>query len=129
MLLVCFIKRKKKIAIIMDEIDGMNSGDKGGINSLITLIRNKKTKRQKTESISPNPIFCISTKEIDKKIGELMKVCNTYEIQNPSTDQISKLIKLRMPSITNIDNITNLINYDLRKLEIITIFTSKHLVY
>ena len=114
-----FYKKKKKIAIIMDEIDGMNSGDKGGINSLITLIRNKKTKRQKTESISPNPIFCISTKEIDKKIGELMKVCNTYEIQNPSTDQISKLIKLRMPSITNIDNITNLINYDLRKLEFI----------
>ena len=47
-----------------------------------------------------------------------MKVCNTYEIQNPSTDQISKLIKLRMPSITNIDNITNLINYDLRKIRI-----------
>ena len=34
----------KKIAIVMDEIDGMNSGDKGGINSLIKLIRPKKTK-------------------------------------------------------------------------------------
>ena len=30
----------------MDEIDGMNSGDKGGINSLIKLIRPKKTKKQ-----------------------------------------------------------------------------------
>ena len=27
-------KKTKKIAIIMDEIDGMNSGDKGGINTL-----------------------------------------------------------------------------------------------
>ena len=30
-----FNKTKKKIAIIMDEIDGMNSRDKGGINQLI----------------------------------------------------------------------------------------------
>ena len=30
-----FKKQKKKLVIIMDEIDGMNSGDKGGINSLI----------------------------------------------------------------------------------------------
>ena len=27
-----FKKEKKKIAILMDEIDGMNGGDKGGIN-------------------------------------------------------------------------------------------------
>jgi Cdc6-like AAA superfamily ATPase len=37
----------KKIAIVMDEIDGMNNGDKGGITSLIKLIRQKKTKKQK----------------------------------------------------------------------------------
>jgi replication factor C subunit 1 len=39
-----FQKKIKKIVIIMDEIDGMNNGDKGGINSLIKLIRPKKTK-------------------------------------------------------------------------------------
>ena len=27
-------KGKKRIAIVMDEIDGMNNGDKGGINTL-----------------------------------------------------------------------------------------------
>ena len=42
-------KKSKQIAIIMDEIDGMNNGDKGGINSLIKLIRPKKTKKQKSE--------------------------------------------------------------------------------
>ena len=42
-----FNKKVKKIAIIMDEIDGMNNGDKGGINTLIKLIRPKKTKKQK----------------------------------------------------------------------------------
>jgi len=40
-------KQIKRIAIIMDEIDGMNNGDKGGINTLIKLIRPKKTKKQK----------------------------------------------------------------------------------
>ena len=37
-----FNKKIRKIAIIMDEIDGMNNGDKGGINTLIKLIRPKK---------------------------------------------------------------------------------------
>lgn len=39
-------KRVKKIAILMDEIDGMNSGDKGGLTELIKLIRQKKTKNR-----------------------------------------------------------------------------------
>ena len=39
-----FHKKAKPIAILMDEIDGMNNGDKGGINSLIKLIRPKKQK-------------------------------------------------------------------------------------
>ena len=42
-----FYNTTKKIAIIMDEIDGMNSGDKGGINALIKLIRPKKQKNKK----------------------------------------------------------------------------------
>ena len=77
-------RKSKKIAIIMDEIDGMNNGDKGGINSLIKLIRPKKTKKQKLEEITLNPIICIGNYHIDKKIKELMKVCNSYELKNPT---------------------------------------------
>ena len=57
----------KKIAIMMDEIDGMNSGDKGGINALIKLIRPKKTKKQKKENTTMTPIICIGNYHIDKK--------------------------------------------------------------
>ena len=39
-------RKTKRIAILMDEIDGMNNGDKGGIGSLIKLIRQKKTKKK-----------------------------------------------------------------------------------
>ena len=72
-----FYKKVKKIVIVMDEIDGMNNGDKGGINMLIKLIRPKKTKKQKLEELTNNPIICIGNYHIDKKIKDLMKVCNT----------------------------------------------------
>jgi DNA polymerase III delta prime subunit len=88
-----FNKKSKKIAIVMDEIDGMNNGDKGGINSLIKLIRPKKTKKQKLEEITMNPIICIGNYKVDKKIKELMKVCNTIELKTPNQTQILEIIE------------------------------------
>ena len=113
-----FNKKIKKIAIIMDEIDGMNNGDKGGINSLIKLIRPKKTKKQKLEEVTMNPIICIGNYRVDKKIKELMKVCNTIELKTPNQLEISNIINKLMPSISS-EIKTKLISYiqgDLRKL-------------
>jgi hypothetical protein len=113
-------KTKKKIAIVMDEIDGMNNGDKGGITSLIKLIRQKKTKKQKNESKSLNPIICIGNYYIDKKIKELIKVCNTYQLKTPNTDQVSILLDYYVPTLIK-DNelkekIIEYIQGDLRKI-------------
>jgi len=113
-----FNKKVKKIAIIMDEIDGMNNGDKGGINSLIKIIRPKKTKKQKLEEITLNPIICIGNYKIDKKIKELMKVCNVIELTPPLQNQISNIIYKLIPDI-NLINKERVIKYvqgDLRKL-------------
>jgi hypothetical protein len=123
-----FNKKVRKIAIIMDEIDGMNNGDKGGINTLIKLIRPKKTKKQKLEEVTINPIICIGNYRVDKKIKELIKVCNTIELKTPSTPQISNIINLLIPSVQ--ENIKQKINIyvqgDLRKLNsIITIHKNK----
>jgi len=114
-----FHKKVKKIAIIMDEIDGMNSGDKGGINSLIRLIRPKKTKKQKKENITMIPIICIGNYHIDKKIKEMMKVCTTIELNTPSKSQVEHIIRLLMPSLDNIflKNMVQFIQGDLRKLK------------
>ena len=115
-----FNKKHKSIAIIMDEIDGMNNGDKGGINSLIKIIREKKTKKQKQEDASYIPIICISDYHIDKKIKELMKVCYTFEIHSPLNSEVTKIIELTMPQLYNdnilMDNILIYIQNDLRKL-------------
>lgn len=113
-----FEKKVKKIVIVMDEIDAMNNGDKSGINSLIKLIRPKKTKKQKVEEVSFNPIICIGNYQINKKIKELMKVCHTFELKTPSNDQISSLLvslNLKFEKVLN-DNIIYFIQGDLRKL-------------
>ena len=114
-----FHKQVKKIAIVMDEIDGMNNGDKGGINTLIKLIRPKKTKKQKLEETTVNPIICIGNYKVDKKIKELMKVCNIIELKPPTHSQITTIIKTLMPNVNaSINNkILEYVQGDLRKID------------
>jgi SpoVK/Ycf46/Vps4 family AAA+-type ATPase len=127
-----FNNKVRKIAIIMDEIDGMNNGDKGGINTLIKLIRPKKTKKQKLEEVTMNPIICIGNYHIDKKIKELMKVCNTIELKIPTPAQIATIVKHLIPTVE--DTIKNkIINYvqgDIRKLNnIYSIYVNKNDIF
>jgi hypothetical protein len=102
----------------MDEIDGMNNGDKGGINSLIKLIRPKKTKKQKMEEITMNPIICIGNYHIDKKIKELMKVCNVIELKTPTPSQTFSLLRSILPKIKDslLSNMNQFVQGDLRKV-------------
>ncbi len=112
-------KRVKKIAILMDEIDGMNSGDKGGLTELIKLIRQKKTKKQRLENMTLNPIICIGNYNMDKKIKELMKVCNVFELKTPTPEQMMTLIHNSIGPNENTEKIINYALGDLRKLEFV----------
>jgi DNA polymerase III delta prime subunit len=113
-----FYKKIQRIVIIMDEIDGMNNGDKGGINSLIKLVRPKKTKAQRLEEITMNPIICIGNYHIDKKIKELMKVCQVVELKTPTKIQVTNILNDIMPNVDDTikQNIIRFIQGDLRKL-------------
>ena len=127
-----FNNKIKKIAVIMDEIDGMNNGDKGGINTLIKLIRPKKTKKQKMEEASMNPIICIGNYKIDKKIKELMKVCNVIELNSPNEKQMFSLVKNMIPDVGDdiINKIIVYVQYDLRKLNnIYNIYLNKPSIF
>jgi len=107
----------KRIAIVMDEIDGMNNGDKGGITALIKLIRQKKTKKQRLEQKTMNPIICIGNYYIDKKIRELMKVCHTYELKAPTHEQMETLIQTKIAGLNPalLSKIVDYCNNDLQK--------------
>ena len=116
-----FKKQTKKIVIVMDEIDGMNNGDKGGINSLIKMIRPKKTKKQKQEEIALIPIICIGNYQMDKKMKELMKICLSLEIKMPTELQMNILIKSILTSIDDnlLKKIVKFVEGDIRKFKII----------
>jgi hypothetical protein len=125
-ILSLFKKEKRNIAIIMDEIDGMNSGDKGGINSLIKLMRAKKTKKQKTEEIANNIIICISNYQVDKKIKELMKISHSFEFKTPTNKEIKEIIKIQIPNLSNNTTLLDLsikyCNNNLRKINLLSKF-------
>lgn len=51
----------KKSVIIMDEVDGVGAGDRGGIGALIQVIKQSKT-----------PIICICNDRMDRKLTSLV---------------------------------------------------------
>jgi len=122
-----FQRKVKKIVVVMDELDGMNNGDKGGITSLIKLIRPKKTKKQKLEEVTMNPIICIGNYHIDKKIKELMKVCYVYELKTPTVTQMSNIIDMKLPAIDAVmrKNIITFVQGNLRKLNAVIEMSKK----
>lgn len=125
-----FYNKTNPIVIVMDEIDGMNSGDKGGINALIKLIRPKKTKKQLTENITSNPIICIGNHETDKKIKELTKVCIPFVLEEPTNDQVKKIIHTLFPTLKrnkkHTHNAVHFIGGDLRRLQTLYDITSRN---
>lgn len=114
--------KQKKIVIVMDEIEAMNSGDKGGINTLMKLLRPKKTKKQLLEGQNFSPIICIGDRRIDKKIGDLMKVCKCYEMPTPTHEHMDNVIKqlFQTPILIDIlrQKLVKNVGGDLRKLSI-----------
>lgn len=122
-----FQRKVKKIVVVMDELDGMNNGDKGGITSLIKLIRPKKTKKQKQEEITMNPIICIGNYHVDKKIKELMKVCYVYELKTPTPAQMTQIIDMTLPTIDAMmrKNIIAFVQGNLRKLNAVMEMSKK----
>tara|TARA_Y100000741_G_scaffold358687_1_gene338223 strand:- start:1718 stop:2755 length:1038 start_codon:yes stop_codon:yes gene_type:complete len=94
-----FYKIKKKIIIVFDDIEIMNCGDKGGINSLVKLLKNKK--RGENSEYLINPVICINNYYTDKKINDLKKHLLPLEIKKPTYKQMTNLCRQIFPNINN----------------------------
>lgn len=92
-----FKKKKQKLVIVMDDIECMNTGDKSGFNALISLVRLKKTKKQKEDASNTIPIICVGSAHTDKKMKELMKCCVLLPIQPPSTAESLNVVRQLLP--------------------------------
>ena len=110
--------KKKKIVIVFDDIETMNSGDKGGINSLVKLLKN--IKRLENSEYLINPVICINNYYTDKKINDLKKHLLSIEIKKPTEEQLCKLCNIIFPSIKNdeLDLLIKNINGNLNRVKI-----------
>ena len=80
--------------IIMDEVDGMSTGDKGGMAQLIKTINPYKSlpKGKKPENSFKYPVICICNNNYDKKITDLKKECLEIIFEKPSINDLIKVI-------------------------------------
>ena len=63
-----------------------------------------------------DPIFCIGNCNIDKKIKELLKACNVFELEPVTNSQIGKLLStVRYVDDVVYNQIVDYIKGDLRK--------------
>ena len=68
---------KQKMVLIMDEVDGMSGGDRGGIMELITCIK-----------ISKIPIICICNDKYNQKLKSLQNYVLDMPFSRPTKQQI-----------------------------------------
>jgi hypothetical protein len=75
----------RALGIILDEIDGMSAGDRGGLSELVRILKGYK---------GPNVIICISNEWQEKRYQPLMRICSCRAIVAPSIDACARWMEL-----------------------------------
>ena len=74
----------KKMCLIMDEVDGMSGGDRGGVQELITCIK-----------LSKIPIICICNDKYNQKLKSLQNYTQDMPFSRPTKPQIlNRMLKI-----------------------------------
>ncbi|KAG8090019.1 hypothetical protein GUJ93_ZPchr0011g27369 [Zizania palustris] len=71
--------KRPKAVLIMDEVDGMSAGDRGGVADLIASIK-----------ISKIPIVCICNDRYSQKLKSLVNYCLLLNFRKPTKQQMGK---------------------------------------
>ncbi|KAL5782988.1 hypothetical protein ACOSP7_008017 [Xanthoceras sorbifolium] len=79
-----------KTVLIMDEVDGMSAGDRGGVADLIASIK-----------ISKIPIICICNDRYSQKLKSLVNYCLLLSFRKPTKQQMAK----RLMQIANAEGL------------------------
>lgn len=67
----------QKSALIMDEVDGMSGGDRGGVADLIASIKSSRV-----------PIICICNDRYSQKLKSLLNYCLVLSYRKPTKQQV-----------------------------------------
>ena len=76
----------RNLGVILDEIDGMSVGDKGGLTELVRILK---------EYNGNNAIICISNEWMEKKFQQFMKICGTFAVSVPTITDVEHLIHIQ----------------------------------
>ncbi|XP_020234194.1 replication factor C subunit 1 isoform X2 [Cajanus cajan] len=71
--------KHSKSVLIMDEVDGMSAGDRGGVADLIDSIKKSKI-----------PIICICNDRYSQKLKSLVNYCLLLSYRKPTKQQMAK---------------------------------------
>jgi hypothetical protein len=119
-------KQRKKIAVVLDEIEGMNIGDKSALNALIKLVRPKRSNKPAKTELTSTPIICIGNDHVDKKIGELMKCSVVLRLPPPSEALMRSVAERRLHDAAAVDLVVSFSERDLKKLGNICSVVERH---
>lgn len=69
--------KRPKAVLVMDEVDGMSAGDRGGVADLIASIKMSKI-----------PIICICNDRYSQKLKSLVNYCLLLNFRKPTKQQV-----------------------------------------
>lgn len=83
------------LSLIMDEIDTLCLGgaDKGGMNELLSIIKEDRKRKGKDNILISYPIICTYNDFTDKKLTELKKYSVHLHIKNPDKKTLGILLR------------------------------------
>ena len=87
-----FNKTKRTKIILIDDLECINKNEKGILIEITKQLREKKTKSQKNESQSLNPVICICSSKTEKKINDLSSRIYNINFDQLSDDVIKKIL-------------------------------------
>ena len=72
----------RSLGLVLDEVDGMSVGDKGGLSELVRLLR---------EYRGDNAIICISNEWAEKRYAPFLRHCMALEVPAPTDGDVAQL--------------------------------------
>jgi hypothetical protein len=84
--------KKGGIGVLLDEIDGLSSGEKGGLSELTTYLRAWNSKDP------GNPLILISNSLENRSLLTISKLCTTFEVGPAPRDIVEKWLQCALPS-------------------------------
>lgn len=88
--------KKGGIGVLLDEIDGLSNGEKGGLNELHAYLKTKEVK-------DGRPLILISNSLDTRTLQQIAKLCLTFKVGPVATDRIREWLGRDPPESYNGD--------------------------